>query len=58
MAKRENSAAYKRAGHFNVIDAVIIILVIAVALGIYSRFNVVEFLWSKANTEKYSVSFW
>ncbi|MBR5139803.1 MAG: DUF4330 family protein [Clostridia bacterium] len=56
MAKKENGASSKRA-HFNVIDAVIIILVIAVALGIYSRFNVVETLWAKNETEKYAVSF-
>ena len=58
MAKRENiAAASKRTAHFNVIDAVIIILVIAVALGIYSRFNVIETLWAKNDTEKYAVSF-
>ena len=58
MAKRENGApASKRAAHFNVIDAVIIILVIAVALGIYSRFNVIETLWAKVESEKYAVSF-
>ena len=56
MAKKENGASSKRA-HFNVIDAVIIILVIAVALGIYSRFNVVETLWQKNDTQKYAVSF-
>ena len=56
MAKKENGASSKRA-HFNVIDAVIIILVIAVALGIYSRFNVVETLWAKEDSEKYAVSF-
>ena len=56
MAKKENGASSTRA-HFNVIDAVIIILVIAVALGIYSRFNVVETLWAKNETEKYAVSF-
>ena len=47
----------KRSAHFNVIDAVIIILVIAVALGIYSRFNVIETLWTGNETEKYAVSF-
>ena len=58
MSKKENGAvASKRSAHFNVIDAVIIILVIAVAFGIYSRFNVVETLWSKNDTEKYAVSF-
>jgi hypothetical protein len=57
MAKKANNASSNRVGHFNVVDAVIIILVIAVALGVYARFNFVEMFWSKINTEKYEISF-
>lgn len=57
MNKKETSQGAKRNVHFNVIDALIIILLIAVVLGIYFRFNVMESLTSEEKTETYTVSF-
>ena len=58
MAKKEkNVTVSKKTAHFNVVDAVIIVLVIAVALGIYFRFNIIERLWAQSNTDDYAVSF-
>jgi len=57
MSKKEFAQGTKRNVHFNVIDALIIILLIAVVLGIYFRFNVIERLTSEEKTETYTVSF-
>ena len=57
MAKIKKDGARANKAHFNVIDAVVIVLVIAVALGVYFRFNIVDRLRSQANTADYAVSF-
>lgn len=57
MSKKEFSQGAKKGVHFNVVDALIIIVLIAVVLGIYFRFNVVEMFGSKERTEAYNVSF-
>ena len=57
MSKKEFAQSAKRNVHFNVIDALIIILLIAVVLGVYFRFNVVESLKAEEKTEAYTVSF-
>ena len=57
MNKKEFSQGTKRSIHFNVIDALIIVVLIAVVLGFYFRFNVVESLTGEENTEAYTVSF-
>ena len=54
MIKRESS---RKGVHFNVLDALIIILLVAVVLGIYFRFNFVEAFGAKQGTEAYNVSF-
>ena len=51
------SQAGKKNVHFNVIDALIIILLVAIVLGVYFRFNIVEQLKSEDNTDVYTVSF-
>ncbi len=57
MNKKEFTQGAKRNAHFNVIDALIIILLIAVVLGVYFRFNIVESLTGEEETEVYTVSF-
>ncbi len=58
MVKKDTQAyGAKKNAHFNVIDAVIIILIIAVLLSIYFRFNVIDSLWAKTQTKEYEVSF-
>ena len=57
MSKKEFSQGNKRNVHFNVIDALIIILLVAIVLGVYFRFNIVESLKGDDNTEVYTVSF-
>lgn len=43
--------------HFNVIDAVIIVLVISLALGIFFRSYIVEKLWAETQSGDYVISF-
>ena len=57
MNRKEHLQSAKKNAHFNVIDAFIIILLIAAVLGIYMRFNVVESLSDGGQTERYNVSF-
>lgn len=58
MVKKETQTyGAKKNAHFNVIDAVIIVLVVAVLLSIYFRFNIVDSLWAKTQTKEYDVSF-
>lgn len=59
MSKKEfNSTMTARKNvHFNAVDALIVILLIAVVLGAYFRFNIVEQLKAEDNTEVYTVSF-
>ena len=53
--KSKNDSNVK--AHFNVIDACILVLVIAIVLGMYFRFNIVDKLWEKTQTKEYTVSF-
>ena len=57
MNRKEHLQNAKKNAHFNVIDAFIIIVLIAAVLGIYLRFNLVESLSHTEATEKYNVSF-
>ncbi len=43
--------------HFNVIDAMIVMLVIAAVLGMFFRYNIIDFLTADKNDERYVVSF-
>ena len=43
--------------HFNVIDAFIVILLIAIVAGVYFRFNIIDLLKASAPDEKYAVSY-
>ena len=57
MNKKEHLQSTKKNAHFNVIDAFIIIVLIAAVLGIYLRFNFVDHITSNEQLEKYNVSF-
>ncbi len=50
--KKDNKKA-----HFNVVDAVIILLVISVAVGVFFRGRIVEKLWEQTQSADYVVSF-
>ena len=58
-AKKREHSNNKKTGkiHFNVIDAVIIILVVASVLGIYFRYNVEDIFSKSKETCDYTVSF-
>lgn len=43
--------------HFNVVDALIILLVISVAVGMFFRARIVEKLWSQTQSAEYAISF-
>ena len=45
------------APHFNVLDAMIIILIIAAVVGIYFRHEIIDLLIDDKNTDEYVVSF-
>lgn len=45
------------APHFNVLDAVIIILIVAAVVGIYFRHEIIDVLTDDKNTDEYVVSF-
>ncbi len=57
MAAVKNKNESNKKAHFNVIDACIIVLIVAIILGIYFRFNIVDKLWEKTQTKEYAVSF-
>ena len=54
---KKTKAEKKNAPHFNIIDAMIIILVIAAVVGIYFRYNIIDFLTNDKNNDEYVVSF-
>ena len=47
----------KNSPHFNVLDALIILLVILVIVGIYFRYNIIDFLNDSQNKEDYAISY-
>ena len=57
MAKVKTEKAKKNRSHFNVLDAFIIVLIIAAVVGVYFRYSIIDFLKSDMNTEKYVISF-
>ncbi len=57
MVKKEYGQGARKTAHFNVIDALIIVLLIAVVLGIYFRFNIIDKLTQNDNLGSYAVSF-
>lgn len=50
--KKDNKKA-----HFNVVDAVIILLVLSIAVGVFFRGRIVEKLWAQTQSADYVVSF-
>lgn len=54
---KKNKAEKKNRPHFNAIDAMIIILVIAAIVGVYFRYTIIDFLTSDRNIDDYVVSF-
>ena len=56
--KKESTAGVaKLKAHFNVIDAVVILLVIAIGLGIFFRARIVDKLWAESKMGDYVISF-
>lgn len=55
--KKEAYSKNKRSSHFNVLDALIIILIIAMVVGIYFRFNVVDHFSGMKEQKEYVISF-
>jgi autonomous glycyl radical cofactor GrcA len=55
--KKEAYSKNKRISHFNVLDALIIILIIAMVVGIYFRFNVVDHSSGMKEQKEYVISF-
>ncbi len=57
MKKENVASATKNKAHFNVIDAIIILLVIAIAAGIFFRSYIIEKLWATSKSDNYVISF-
>ena len=57
MAKEKKVRSKRNRSRFNMLDAFIIILVIAAVVGVYFRYSIIDFLKSDMNTEKYVISF-
>ena len=56
--KKEGAPATAKAkAHFNIIDATIIVLVLAVIFGIVFRSHIIDMLWAQSKTDDYVVSF-
>ena len=47
----------KNSPHFNVLDALIIIVVILIIVGIYFRYNIIDFLKDSQNKDDYAISY-
>lgn len=54
---KKTKAEKKNTPHFNVLDAMIIILVVAAVVGIYFRYNIIDFLTNDKNNDEYVISF-
>ena len=57
MADIKNQKAERSRVRFNVLDAFIIILVIAAVVGVYFRYSILDFLKSDMNSEKYVITY-
>lgn len=55
--KKRTKEEKRERPHFNVIDALILILLVAVAAGVYFRFNIIDLLKTSSADEKYAVSY-
>ena len=55
--KKENAASTTKKVHFNVIDAIIILLVIAIAAGVFFRSYIIDKLWANSKSGDYVISF-
>ena len=54
---KKDKSEKKNSPRFNVLDALIIILVILVVVGIYFRYNIIDILNSAKNNEAYAISY-
>lgn len=57
MKNKNESSATKGKVHFNLVDAFLVVLVLAILLGTYFRFSIVDKLWAQTQTKEYTVSF-
>ena len=55
--KRRTKEEKRERPHFNVIDAFIVILLVAIVAGVYFRFNIIDLLKTSSADEKYAVSY-
>ena len=55
--KKESTVGANGKAHCNVIDAVVIVLVIAIGLGIFFRARIVDKLWAESRMGDYVISF-
>ena len=55
--KKENINKEKTLPRFGVLDAVIILLVIAAVCGIYFRYNIMDMIASRRNIKEYNIEF-
>jgi hypothetical protein len=54
---KKNKKDKSNTPHFNAVDAMIVILLIVALVGIYFRYNIIDFLTADKNDEQYVVSF-
>ena len=57
MKKNQKNIQNKKAPRFGVLDAIIILLVIVVVVGIYFRYNIVEWFSNTNGLQEYTVSY-
>ncbi len=57
MKNKENNTKEKALPRFGVLDAVIILLVIAAVCGIYFRYNIMDMIAAKRNIKDYTIEF-
>ena len=55
--KNNAKKATKKAPRFGVLDAVIILLIIVAVVGVYFRYNIIDFISNMRNLENYTVSY-
>ena len=55
--KKNKAKAERTSPRFGVLDAVIILLIIVAVVGVYFRYNIIDFVSSMRNLENYSVSY-
>lgn len=57
MGKQNHTEKVKKAPRFGVLDAVIILLVIAVIVGVYFRYQIMDWITNQRNVREYTVTF-